>query len=244
MEEIIVMALLLGFFGCFFLYSVGKSIGKFLWHATEPQNIQEYERVAGGYPAKWDTVNCTIISNRLRDTVKLVTIEEDYFNKMVLDEYWLFSRKMMKVLYHGHITCGFDMTKVRVENTADGLFNIIIPRPEILSNEILERDVLFIKNGWWNIVTDKDRDKLETRGKQEFAQGKYQEFYNDSLRHITSFINRIMDSMPNRISYTLRVEGIPVNLRTGEQCSNSNILKRISWCTDNNERGLVRRNNR
>ena len=54
-----------------------------------------------------------------------------------------------------------------------------------------------------------------------------------------------MDSLPNQIAYSVKVDGIPVNLSTGEQMKclgKSKSLLKLPYRSDTNERGLVRYN--
>lgn len=244
MEAMVVIALLLGFFGCFALYSMWKS---FVGGSSDYPDGQVYERCSGTQIYQFDMLDCAALSNYLKSSLKLMAYENDYYKKGTLDKYRFFSRKIMKVLYHGHITGGFNMTQVQVKNGAGGVFNIIIPKPEIFSNEVFERDVILIKNGWWNKVTDEDRNSLETDTKREVEQEKYMELYNNSVRYLAFFINRLMDNLPNQIAYSVKVDGIPVNLTTGEQIKslgNSKSLLKLPCRSDTNERGLVRYNKR
>ena len=244
MEEMVVIALLLGCFGCFALYSIWKS---FVGGESGNENIQEYERLSGTQIYQFDMLDCAALSKYLKSSLKLMAYEDDYYKKGILDKYRFFSRKIMKVLYHGHITGGFNMTQVQVKNGIGGVFNIIIPKPEIFSNEVFEREVILIKNGWWNKVTDEDRNSLETDTKREVEQEKYTELYNNSVRYLTFFINRLMDNLPNQIAYSVKVDGIPVNLTTGEQMrklDNSKNLLKLPYRSDTNERGVVRYNKR
>ncbi|MBP5591014.1 DUF4230 domain-containing protein [bacterium] len=239
-EAMVIIALLLGFFGCFALYSMWKS---FIGGGSDYPGAQGYERCSGTQIYQFDVINCATLSNYLRSKLKIVAYEGDYYKKGIMDKYWLFSHKIMKVLYHGRITGGFNMTQLCVEKGAGGVFNIIIPRPEIFSNEVIERDVLLIKNGWWNKVTDEDRNTLEIDTKLNAEQEKYQELYNNSVRYLAFFINNIMDNLPNQVPYSVRVDGIPVNLNTGEQMKrigNSKSPLKLPYRSEINERGLVR----
>jgi hypothetical protein len=95
------------------------------------------------------------------DVLKLVTLEQSLTERERLDESWLHSSKTLEVEADFVVRAGFDLAKpfvVEIEERT-GALRVTLPPAEILSTEM--RDVRFVhdEDGWWNRITDDDRER-------------------------------------------------------------------------------------
>lgn len=95
------------------------------------------------------------------DVLKLVTLEQSLTERERLDESWLHSTKSLEVEADFVVRAGFDLAKpfvVEIEERT-GALRVTLPPAEILSTEV--HDVRFVhdEDGWWNRITDDDRER-------------------------------------------------------------------------------------
>lgn len=140
-------------------------------------------------------ISSSSISDGLRRAKKVVTFEETYHNEVPMeDTRCFFFQKKIKVCYVGKIIGGFDLRKAWFDGT-----EIILPEPEIFSNEIIKRYTVFKEESIFNEFTEEDINFLEEKGKRLHEKKVYSELLGeDSMRIINMRVNDIIGDISMR----------------------------------------------
>ncbi|MBP5202870.1 DUF4230 domain-containing protein [bacterium] len=158
---------------------------------------------------KKDRINitCSMIRDRFLSVRKLIVSEHSYqtdasmeHNEPVL-RFWS-STKKMTVMLNGHITCGFDLCKMRLTGNGRNSFGIELPEPEIFSHEIDSR-IIYSEDGWFNKVTPYDLKELEKQEKLKYETENRQSICEKAKEEMRQFAFEVMNRIP--VSYTLRI---------------------------------------
>lgn len=140
-------------------------------------------------------ISSSSISDGLRRAEKVVTFEETYHNEVPMeDTKCFFFQKRIKVCYVGKIMGGFDLSKARFNGV-----EIILPEPEIFSNEIIKRYTVLKEESIFNEFTEEDINFLEEKGKRLHEKKIYRELLGeDSMRIVNMRVNNIINDISMR----------------------------------------------
>ena len=154
-------------------------------------------------------ISSSSISSGLRRAAKVITFEETYHNEVpMVDTKCFFFQKKIKVCYVGKIIGGFDLKKAWFDGT-----EVILPEPEIFSNEIIKRYTVFKEESIFNEFTEEDINFLEEKGKRLHEKKIYRELLGEnSMRTINMRINNIISDISMRErQYDNRIGGFGGN---------------------------------
>lgn len=134
-------------------------------------------------------ISSSSISDGLHRAKKVVTFEETYHNEVPMeDTRCFFFQKKIKICYVGKIIGGFDLSKAWFDGT-----KVILPEPEIFSNEIIKRYTVFKEESIFNEFTEEDINFLEEKGKRLHEKKVYRELLGeDSMRIVDIRVNNII----------------------------------------------------
>ena len=100
----------------------------------------------------------------------------------------------MKICYVGKIIGGFDLSKACYNG-----YEVILPEPEIFSNEIIRRYTVFKQESCFNKLTKEDINFIEENGKRLQEKKVYRELTGTKSM---DQINMIVNNIVNNISIT------------------------------------------
>jgi len=175
-----------------------KSTHEFLTDSPVSNFLKKKDRI---------NITCSMIRDRFLSVRKLIVSEHSYLTDAAMEHnepvlrFWA-STKKMTVMLNGRITCGFDLSKMRLTGHGRNSFSIELPEPEIFSHEVDSR-VIHREDGWFNKVTPNDLIELEKQEKLKYETENHQLICEKAKEEMKQFALEVMNPIP--AAYTLRI---------------------------------------
>jgi hypothetical protein len=105
-------------------------------------------------------VDQTIVLEQTSSILELATVQRDVYIDHTWAHTWLGSTKSIQIQAVFHAKAGFDLRKPFTVTIGSGHREITasMPPPELLSIEMISYRLLRDESGWWNRVSEQDRE--------------------------------------------------------------------------------------
>lgn len=106
------------------------------------------------------TIDQTVVIEQNTPIVEVSTVSRNLFIEDRWEDQWLASTKTVEIRGSFTVKAGFDLKEPFTINISryGRAIQASLPEPKILSVEMNTYDIIRDENGWWNRVTDQDRE--------------------------------------------------------------------------------------
>jgi len=156
-------------------------------------------------------VSVSNVKNRIMSHNSKIVEEHSYLNSGDFEDkkevLWFFnSCKSMKVMYHGSIKYGLNLEKMMIREEGLNTFSIELPDPELFSHVINNTQILSSEDGYFNKITEADRNKLMLEKKAEYEAGILDSLFKKACRKAVDSVRMTLDALP--VAYKIRLKGV------------------------------------
>ena len=169
-------------------YQAGKEIAKDIGRAVD--NIFHIVPVI--------TYNNTLILSGNAPILELSTVEQSILHEYKWEHEWLMSKKEIRIKGYLTAKAGFKLHEyfnIDIIDNSQGTYsvNIYLPQPSLLSMELQPNFEVWTEHGWWNKISDEERNfatnTFLNEAKIRITQGN---IFKTAIENIENTLNNII----------------------------------------------------
>lgn len=142
-------------------------------------------------------INETVVIQEMAPIVEIAVVERPMLVDYRWTHTWLGSTKALHLQGTFVAKAGFNLREpftIRISRTSRDV-SAILPRPRLLSLEMTGYKILEDEPGWWNVISDRDREGAvmqltETARRQALSSGLLADAQRTAMARITEIIER------------------------------------------------------